>query len=174
MAVRDGREKRSFDEAFSPDQDWVKNSFYSKALETYLDSFEREHVGVFIYDDLKVDTALFCRNVYRFLGVNDGFAPRIDLVHNPGGIPRIRFLHSLYRKAKRIGPLRNLFPAHARQTVARLANSNLRKVAPLDDTQKDRLREFFSLEIDALEALLKQDLSRWRTPQPLEAPLHSR
>lgn len=162
MAVRDGREKRSFDQAFGSDQDWVTNSFYSKALEMYLDRFGPECVGVFLYDDLKADTIEFCRSVYRFLGVNDSFVPRFDRVHNPGGVPRNRLLHSLYRKGRRIGVLRELFPSGARQTVARFMNSNLQDAAPLDEVQKNRLGEFFAPEIDALEALLGRDLGCWR------------
>ena len=57
-------------------------SRYATLLKYWREAFP--DMGVFLYDDMAADPGAFIASVYRFLGVDDTFVPRIEKRENPG------------------------------------------------------------------------------------------
>ena len=55
----------------------VHMGMYKEHLQSFLEEFDRSQLGVFIFDDLEKSPEKFVQNIYRFLGVDNGFVPGI-------------------------------------------------------------------------------------------------
>ena len=65
-----------------------ENGFYHAQLTEYLKLFERRQMRLFLYEDFKEQPAEMLREIFRFLGVDDGFEPDMTVKYNVSGIPR--------------------------------------------------------------------------------------
>lgn len=113
MDVRKGRETRGFDEVIwdQKSNPYIEGSLYAKYLAAYLQSFGRENLKIFVFEEFFRDSASLARSmdeIYDFLQVRRE-KPNFLAKANPASQVRIaavnRFLHSdssLKRAAKAI------------------------------------------------------------------------
>jgi hypothetical protein len=103
---RDGKEPFSdFARALGAEEDRIQNNwapiwhykrkgFYYAQLKRYYEVFEREQIRVYLYEeDLNGDPVGVLRDAYRFLGVDDVFAPDISMRYNVSGLPEDERVH---------------------------------------------------------------------------------
>jgi len=139
---------------------------YAAQVEAYRRAFSR--VRVFLYDDLRDRPRDLLREVFGFLGVDDGFEPDTRTRHQVSGRPKSRALHELIGKeswARRLArPVaRALLDEKQRERfVERYRMRNLARER-MGAATRAALCEEFRGEVDRLEALLGRDLSAWRT-----------
>ena len=144
-----------------PDSHWMQISMYHEALRRYFDMFPAERIYVFLFDDLKADQAALVRDIYRFLGADDGFVPDFGTPHNVGGMPASMLLERVLTS----DPLRRAIdpwiPKRAADWARRTRTRNLRRAHPLPNELAKELRERFRDDIGKTAELIGRDLSLW-------------
>ena len=72
-----------FERMFADDGRWIRlQGDYADLLSHWREAFP--DMGVFLYDDMRADPAALARSVYRFVGVDEGFAPALSKKVNLG------------------------------------------------------------------------------------------
>lgn len=142
-----------------------ERGFYGRQLKSWLDRFPREQVCVLYYEDWLERPAEFLAAVLRHVGVDDSFVPTVTRENVSSRQPRWKWLHhhmvddnAIRRWAQRHLPLgiRDLIT----QTVTRV---NLKSGPRLEPKVRVRLSAEFEDDIQLLESLTGDDLSRWKT-----------
>lgn len=138
-------------------------SFYYSQLKRYFDIFERDQIKVYLYDDLKDDPLHLVQSAFRFLEVDDTFAPEVSTRHLPAGTPKSEAFSKLIDKPNPFKTVfRSLFPQRTRQRmIASLRNRNLAGRSPLAPEIRNGLIEAYRKDIGKLEGLIGRDLSGW-------------
>ena len=179
--IRDDKESLSdFAQALQAEEDRIQNNwgplwhykqvgFYYEQLKRYYEAFDREQIRVYLYEDLNDDPVGMLRDVYKFLGVDDTFAPDVSVRHNVSGVPKNELLHALHGFILRPHPVKTLFkpflPLRLRQPVLdrllnALRNQNLVK-PPFPMEVRRQLAEEYREDILRLQELIQRDLSKW-------------
>ncbi len=159
----------SFDEALEAVPTLIENSLYSKKLLRYFDLFGRENVHVMLYDRLLADPRGLATDAFAFLGLREVDEIDFERVYNPfrvgrgalGGKIARRFADLLRStgQEKLLGSLRR--SPVVRSVFFKDASDGERP--SMNPDTRTRLLRYFESEITALEQLLEQDLSAWRT-----------
>jgi len=144
-----------------PDSHWMQISMYHEALRRYFDVFPPERIYVFLFDDLKADQAGLVRDLYRFLGADDGFVPDFDTPHNVGGMPASMLLERVFTNDSLRRAVDPWIPKRAADWARRTRTRNLRRAPRLPNELAKELRERFRDDISKTAELIGRDLSLW-------------
>jgi len=136
-------------------------SLYHEALRRYFDVFPRERIFVFLFDDLKADQAALVRDIYRFLGADDGFVPDFGTPHNVGGMPASMLLERVLTNDSLRRAVDPWIPQRAADWARRTRTRNLRRAPRLPSELGKELRERFREDIGQTAELIGRDLSFW-------------
>jgi hypothetical protein len=155
-------EETRIENGWGPIWHYKNVGFYSAQLGRYFDTFGRNQVKVFLYEDLKGDTVGVLQSIFRFLGVGDARLPDLSLKHNISGVPRSRLVHELLNKPNSVkSAFRPLLPAKLRKRLNHsLTGRNLVK-PQLSPKVRKQLIETYSEDILKVQKLIHRDLSRW-------------
>jgi hypothetical protein len=161
-------EEERVSEGWGPSFHYVRRGLYYKQLSRYFELFGRERIKVYLYEDLETDPLGMMRDVFRFLGVDDTFAPGLGVRYNPSGVPRSEslrlFLSGLSRAKPYVEPL---LPEGLRRRVLR-AGVSLKKrtlVKPqLTPKIRGKVLEEYWDDVLRLQELIGRDLSSWLEP----------
>ncbi|HEX9299288.1 MAG TPA: sulfotransferase [Actinomycetota bacterium] len=144
-----------------PDSHWMQISMYHEALRRYFDVFPRERIFVFLFDDLKADQVGLVRDIYRFLGADDGFVPDFGTPHNVGGMPASMLLERVLTNDSLRRAVDPWIPQRAADWARRTRTRNLRRAPRLPSELGKELRERFREDIGQTAELIGRDLSFW-------------
>jgi hypothetical protein len=145
----------------APDSHWMQISRYYEPLRRYFDAFPSQQIHVFLFDDLKKDQAGVVRDVYRFLGVDPGFAPDFATPHNIGGMPSSMLVEKVLTSGRLKEALEPWVPKRAADLARRVRTRNMRRPPPLPPELRAVLLENFRDDIDKTARLIGRDLSAW-------------
>ncbi|OGF53201.1 MAG: sulfotransferase [Candidatus Fraserbacteria bacterium RBG_16_55_9] len=173
MAVRVGRERLDFARALQEEPNRIQNKwgwghyvsmgFYYTQLKRYFDRFDPRQIKIYLFEDLSAGPLGILKDIFRFLEVDEAFAPDVSVRHNVTGIPRSRVLRVLNT---RLFPLKEavkpFLPVRVRQLMSELKNRDLVKL-PLAPEMRKKLIEVYREEITKLQGLIQKDLSSWLT-----------
>lgn len=145
----------------------ARHGCYHRHLAPYFEHFDRRQIKVTLFDDLKRDPAGYFADLFRFLGVDDGF--RLDAVErmNGSGEARNAAVHWLLSKGAAIkGLARATLPDNAVRSLTRLQHrlrsANLRETPGLSpELCRQLTRRYYRDDILALEKLIDRDLGLW-------------
>ena len=166
---------KTFEEALAHEDERVKegwysgfhktNGYYHAHLTDWYARFPREQIKVYLYDDWNNTPQAMLRDLFRFLEVDEDFAPEIRR-SNVTLLPKSRRLHSLATNPARIEQTMPFLPATARRAIVsafRRMNDrfNLAPPPPLDPEIRARLTEDYREDILKLQDLIGRDLSHW-------------
>lgn len=169
--IRDGREpvrefgkaldqeERRLQEGYAPIWAYKAMGFYHAQLKRYFDAFDRRQIHVYLYEDLKADPIGLMRQMFRTLGVDDTFVPRMTARYNVSYIPRSRTLHKLLRLDSPARKAVMRLPAGWRAIDALNALNKIKPQCPPDIRR--RLVALYRDDIMKLQDLLQRDLSAW-------------
>jgi hypothetical protein len=177
--VREGREQitdfaRALDEEGTriryhwwPDFHYLHVGLYHAQLKRYFDLFPRDQIKIYLQEDLKSDPLGIMQDLFRFLGVDDTFAPDTTIRYNASGIPKNRALHLALQKLREVRPaIEGYLPEGLRQHLLRIAidinNQNLTKPR-LTPEVRARLVDGYREDTLKLQNLIQRDLSAWLT-----------
>lgn len=175
-----------YKDSYPKSEEIIDYGFYHRHLMRYLNYFDRNQMLVILFDAMKADPLGLIKNVYRFIGVDDGYIPeslKMRSQQNPGvySLTRIRML-----------TIRNPFMyiysenrTKRYQRKPKLLNRLIDKMvvwtdrlllAPICDNSRPALTakltnslfEIYKEDINRLEDFLGQDLTCWRlyAPEP--------
>lgn len=177
MHLRDGRERRSFEQAVAdelldwpcrsriqPHRSYLWYGLYAHHLGPYLTLFERSQLKICLFDDLAADPPGFMRQLFRFLEVDDGFVPRTAVRYNASGLPQHRLLGPLLNKSALTRTLRRLLPEPLRRRgalIQEILRSRQMIKPPVPPELRRRLVALYRSDILALQDLIDRDLARW-------------
>jgi hypothetical protein len=156
-------EQRMQDPACSPMLFYKTAGLYSRMVRAYLDVFPS--VKVFFFDDLIQDSMRFSHDLYEFLGLQMPDVRSFNEHQNVGGREwSNKFLGGAVkmlgtRSVRRVARL--AAPKAYESFKASLARNMMRSVAPMDDSMRAYLEDFFHDDIISLSGLLGRDLTHW-------------
>lgn len=168
--VENGRERLEFRDALNVEEErmrqgvgyafyYLYKGFYYQHLCRYLALLPRDHLRVYLFDDLCSDPVRVIQDIYGFIGVDPDFQPRIER-HNVSGIPkglpgrifsRVRKSTWVQKKGKELVPER----------VRAWVRKRLIWRPSLPQDVRYALIELYREDILQLESLLGRDLSAW-------------
>ena len=179
--TRDRKEPlRDFARALRAEEERIRNNwgpiwhyrqvgFYYVQLKRYFETFEREQIKVYLYEDLNDDPIKVMKDIYRFLGVEDAFVPEVSRRYNVSGIPTNEGWYALYTFLLRQNLVKSivkpLLPRGLRQRVSTTLLSTLQDRTlvkpPLPTEVQQQLIELYKEDILKLQELIRRDLSQW-------------
>jgi hypothetical protein len=141
---------------------------YYQQLKRYYDVFGRERLGVWLYEDMREDPAGVAQSVFRFLEVDDTFAPDTSSKYNPAGVPASRAARAAMRATNRaVWVLRTALPPTsgivplAFEMRRAVQSRVLTEPPPIDPELREELVEGYKEDILRLQELIGRDLSIW-------------
>ena len=166
---------KTFEQTLANHQSWAEragnllsNSRYAHHLNRWFQIFGRERTLVMIHDDLEADPQAYLDRVCAFIGVR-----RIDLagsrfarerINRMTRAPRSPRLALMARRLRVVLERRRLDRTRARlMPLFDYCGTGGAVFAPMLPATELALRERLRPEIEALEALIGRDLSRWKS-----------
>jgi hypothetical protein len=169
LAVRDDGERGSFDDFIARNPDALERGFYARQLARYFDLFPRERFLVLLFERVIRDPDPALARIASFLGVDATAFPEAasDMKVNASYRPRHPRLRAAVRKAG------EFLRAHGLDWCVNVAKDlgvphmfgNRGPLPPLDEETRRRLADLYDEDVEALERMLDEDLSRWRLPR---------
>jgi len=173
--TRDGREYLNFKESLADEprrikENWAEiwhykeESKYYDQLKRYYDSFPKENIKVFIYEEFQENPLKVYSELCKFIDVDSRFIPDMSSEHNKGGIPKNKIIWNLMMKRNIWKTLFNhLMPIKIRKMIKeKIEARNVNKKPQLDKNKRKELSVQFRDEINKVEQLIEQDLTVWK------------
>ena len=172
--VMNGREPLPFDEALAAEAGrladgwrWIfayrQAGLYSGQVERYLKLFGQSQVRCYLFDDLETAPLELLGNMYRFLGADPGFRPKIA-VYNRSALPKRLWLNRILVSPPAAAVARRLLPARLRHRIRELIMPFVYDESAQGDLPpEDRatLQRQFAGDIISLQTILGRELSAW-------------
>ena len=134
---------------------------YHVALKRYLEYFDRSQMHISLFDDLKQDGQGFMRDLFRFLEVDDTFAPDMSHRHNVSGVIRNPVLRLFWTKTNRLrAVIRPLTTQKMRHAFSERVFRSLDK-PHFSPGLRAELTAYYRADIEQLQDFLGRDLSHW-------------
>jgi hypothetical protein len=158
----------SFEEAVHKHREILEQSRYAFHLQRWFDAFGRDAVMAALYDDLEADAQAFVDGVCDFIEIEritvraEQAARRVHVVESAPPSRR------LVRQARKLLTFLHSRRMHSTalwlrwSALGRFIYEGGKPFEPLTADVEQRVRELFVPEVEALEALIGRDLSRWK------------
>ena len=148
-----------------------RDGFYLEHIMRYLEFYPRESLLVLLYDDLQSDPVAYIQNVYKFLGVDPSFIPKVT--SGPTNlmeltVPRSKTVQDAAKRLQESRVLRKVRLAGLGETLERLNARRVPRTALPQRHQPDReirkrMNELYQVHNIELGRFLGRDLSHWNT-----------
>jgi len=141
--------------------------FYAAQVRAYQEAFE--HVGVWLYDDLKQDAGATMKSIARFIGVTPMDVPTAK-TYNPSGKPKSALLQKFITHENPVKMVlrpvfRTFFDKERRERIRKgIKSKNLTKSEGPSPEMKNYLRELYQDDVKTLSKLIDRDLDHWINP----------
>jgi hypothetical protein len=139
---------------------FLEVGLYARQVKRYLDTFPRQQIRVYWYEECWRDPANLLRDLFGFLKVDPGFPADLRERALERKAPRYPAAHYWLKKLSLWYPLRGLLPDTVRE---RLRGAAFRRGPSLlmDPADRRFLTDYYREDIGALATLLDRDLSAW-------------
>ncbi len=142
---------------------------YYEGIKHFLEAFDPEQVKIFLYDELRQDSAGLMRQIYEFIGVDPSFEVDTGRRQQTAQVPKNQSIHHLLQTNNPVRSLagsllRKMMPEEQRQKLrSRLiaANSTGKEGLPLSLEDRQLLEDYYRDDVRCLQDLLSRDLSSW-------------
>jgi hypothetical protein len=157
-------EERRIRENWGPLWHYKQKGFYYAQVKRYFDTFGREQVKIYLYDDLRGSPLSMLRDIFRFLDVDENFAPDLSIEHNTAGVPRNKSIYDMATRLASRNPalkgaiLERFLPAGPRRYIK---NKIFVKPPPIPTEVRRQLTCSYREDILKLQELIGRDLSPW-------------
>ncbi len=133
---------------------------YATHLERYVETWPREQLRIYLYEDYRADPRALLRDLFAFLRVQPDYPIDLSRRHNETLVPRFPRLHALRRRIFRDASAPRWMPAGARGALRRLYRGPRRGMA-MDPADRRLVIDYYRGEILRTADLLGRDLSAW-------------
>ena len=142
---------------------------YYEGTKHFIDTFGTAQVKIFLFDDLRQDSAGLMRELYAFIGVDSSFQTNTKEKKQTAEVPKNQAVNQLLRTKNPLREtvakvLRAVMSEERRQKLrSRLisANSQGKEGLPLSNEDRILLEDYYREDILKLQDLLGRDLSGW-------------
>lgn len=150
-------------------QSFIIKSLYSVHLPFIYEYFPKEQVRIILYEDLRKDSVAVCRSLYEWLDTDPEFTPDTGKKHNVSRKARSELLSNIISNLKKNdNPVKRLAKAVLPySTFTRIGNSlvemnkSSKKMEPLDDHTRQKMKEYFKPYNEKLKELSGVDVDHW-------------
>jgi len=174
--LRDERETLSFEEALDREPErmsanhefiWYYKDvgFYEPQVSAYIAAFGEPNVKVCLQDDLDENPEEVLQDIFRFLGVDENFAPDFDRRLNVSSIPKSESFESFLTDNEH--PVKKILRPVLLSTIGKENTESLvnyfkrRNKLVMKPKTRKLLTETYREDILKLEKLINRDLSGW-------------
>lgn len=168
MDVRSRRENRPVAEALNENERRVERYRYYHYLKYWYEQFPSRQLKVILFDDLITQPTETMQDVYRFLGVDDSFAPNQNLIEkNTGGVPKNALAGGFYhvvrslREVHMLQRVKTHLPTALTKTYKAAKSASLEKAPPLPEEVRNRLKQYYAEDVRNLGELTGVQVSKW-------------
>lgn len=178
--IRDGREPlKNFAQALQEEEVRISRNwehiwhykqlgFYYVQLNRYFNTFSKQQIRVYLFDDFITNPDSILKDIFQFLGVDDSFVPPdIFKRHNKSVVEQDKMsltnkaLHSFLIKDSLIKSIfKPLVPTRMYRRIKWNIIQDLEK-PPLPAKVQKQLVEIYREDICKLEKLIQRNLSKW-------------
>lgn len=140
--------------------DYIAYGMYFDQVNAYTQEFQ--YVKIFLYDELCKDALKLIKEIFLFLGVDEGFIPDMKIRYNISGESKFNLINALMTKEYPLKVfLRPFIPCEIRGKIRHkiLEKNMLRKEMP-GEIRKE-LINLYKNDILKLQKLINKDLSLW-------------
>src|SRR5262249_8936981 len=141
-------------------QQYVELGLYHDQVKRYLDTFGKDRVAIYIYEEVAHDMHGYIVSLLDFLGLDKSFVPELEAKHNTYSTPRNKLVHFLYAQKGLRTFARNLIPTKSVEKAKSLFLTSSKKSEKKEETIQ-ALKEIYKPDIKKLEQLLNKNLSIW-------------
>lgn len=163
-AVKPGVIQERLDANWNVFYDYLGFGRYTAQVKAYMEAFGKGNVRVYLFEDLTQDAAGLCRDLYRFLGVQDDFVPRKLAAYNVSGRPKNDMLARLFF-SRHSTPLRRfakvIIGRKRRDDIRHIVGAYLFEKVVQPESVRRELTAHFCKDIASLSELIGRDLSHW-------------
>jgi len=147
-----------FEQAATPDSEFVRRSLYFRQIKTFLEVFPQENILIKIYEDKEVDPVGFIQEIFEFLDIDKSFVPpSVQVQTKPGALENINKWWSVTSRIL-------LHPQSP--LIFKKIYSKLRpkwNALDIHQNHKRKLARLFEADIKELEKFLNRDLRCWKS-----------
>jgi hypothetical protein len=156
------------------DESWGFNFFinyglYAQYLKNIYTYFPKEQVKILLFRDFNNNPVEECQNIFRKLGINSTFRPKVEIKHNITQKTRSQIYARLVRRFLRNGnPIKKIIKkimpgekAYKYGELLRDLNKTNNKNESMNDEVKLFLIEYYKPHNIELENIIGKDLSDW-------------
>ena len=136
--------------------------YYHRHLSRYFELFPREQIRLFLYDDLVRDPESLLRDLFHFLGVDEGVTVDTSVRYNLSGIIANPVLRALWAGTNHPRAfIRPLVPRRLRTLVAGYFSTRKMIRPVLREETRAALVADYREDILKLQDLIGRDLQNW-------------
>jgi hypothetical protein len=148
-----------------PEFHYLRAGLYHAQLARYYAVFPADQIKVYLYEDMLTEPVRMLQDIFRFLNVDPGFKPSMDVRYSASGLPKKKFLDWTLRKLRLTRPMaERLLPKSQFNSVLRIAGNiharNLSKPR-LSPEAKAWMIQRYRDDTLRLQDLIQRDLSAW-------------
>ncbi|MEM1172990.1 MAG: sulfotransferase domain-containing protein [Cyanobacteria bacterium P01_H01_bin.35] len=147
----------------------IKKGLYYTPVKHYFDTFGKERIKIYLYNDLSEDSTTMIQDMYQFIGVNSNFTPETSERQQVAAVPKNQSLNNLIKTKNPVrtavsSVFRVVMPPEMRQKLRSgliKLNSGGKELKPLSSEERKILTDFYREDILKLQDLIQRDLSSW-------------
>lgn len=141
--------------------DYIGLGMYYEQVKAFMDEFPE--CRVFLYDELSSNGVKVVKEMFSFLGVDDGFSPNMEERYNISGIAKSSFLNRLVERQYPLkGIVRRIIPHEIRQKIKQsVSRRNIERQEMPGHVRQELTRKYYEDDIRKLEKLINWNLSAW-------------
>ena len=133
------------------------SSFYSEQVQRYLNTFKKEQIKIFIFEEFIKDIKKSVKEVLDFLGVSSEIPDSVKIVTNPVDVSAGRFTKYLIRNNVLRSIVRDVLPAEG-GPIIRMFFSKKTKKPPLSEDDREFLEKIYREDAKNLQIVLGRQL----------------
>jgi hypothetical protein len=164
MAVKYGKEKRSFLEALKDEAElnarwgweecYLELGMYAPQIKRWFQHFDQKQIHIVWHDQMLINPINTLQEVQKFLGLSEPLK-LAEEIHG-AEVPKNKFAKMLVGFGPRAA---SILPAELKQKAKNLL---LEKPKVMNDAARSFLLRYFAASIEELEVLLNRDLTHWK------------
>jgi|SRR5580658_2930826 hypothetical protein len=143
---------------------YLEYGLYYEQVLRYIELFGRENVGIYLFDDLENDPRRVMTGICNHIGVDPALlaASEFSKVHNPGRVPRVKWLYDAARSAVGVNLRSKILPRSAADWLRYNPIFYKREKPPRDERAAKFLQSIYAPDVSRLEELLGRKIPELR------------
>lgn len=137
----------------------IDSGLYSEQVKRYCDTFGRDQVQIFIFEELVKDMHAGIKKILNFLGVNSEPPNSItNAMYSKSALPRNKLIEMLLKNNKLVSIAREILPYSIKMKLSILILGKEMKKPEMSPEERKLLEEYYKNDIQKLENFLNKKM----------------